>query len=72
MQNIVAFPRAGDGIAWALYISLINSGTLHTIFICVANYTTAAAPEPCAHTLFNNKVRYITYLITLFILFCKV
>ena len=22
-----------------------------------------AAPEPCTHTLFNNKVRYITYFI---------
>lgn len=32
---------AGDGIAYALYISLINSETLHTIFICFANSTTA-------------------------------
>ena len=60
-----SFPRAGDGIAYALCTSLINSGTLQALFISSANYTTAATPEPCTHTSFNNKVRYITYFIVI-------
>ena len=26
-----------------------------------------ASPEPCTHTLFNNKVRYITYFIIIYL-----
>ena len=28
-----------------------------------------ASPKPCTHTLFNNKVRYITYLIIILFLY---
>ena len=62
---------AGDG-PWALCTSLINSGTLHTFFICFANYTTAASPEPCTHTLFNNKVRYLNFIIILFFIIATI
>lgn len=64
--NGLRHDRAGDGIAYALHMSLINSETLQALFISSANYTTAATPEPCTYTLFNNKVRYITYFIIIY------
>ena len=57
---------AGDGIAYALCTSLINSVSLQTFPSRQINSTTVAAPEPCAHTLFYNKVRYINFIIILF------
>lgn len=54
MQNMIAFPQAGDGIAYALCTSLINSETLQALFISSANYTTAATPEPCVLSIFQN------------------
>lgn len=62
--------RAGDGIAWALCTSMINFISLQTLSFRQADSTTAAAPEPCAHTLFNDKVRYINFIIILFLYHC--
>lgn len=55
---MIAFPQAGDGIAYALCTSLINSETLQALFISSANYTTAATPEPCVLSLFQNRFAY--------------
>lgn len=65
IQNMIAFPRAGDG-PYALCTSLINFISLQTLSFRQNDCTTAAAPEPCTHTLFNNKVRYITYFIIIY------
>ena len=61
-----SFPQAGDGIAYALCTSLINSVSLQSLTHRQYDSTTAAAPEPCTHTLFNNEVRYITYFIIIY------
>lgn len=66
IQNMIAFLRAGDGIAYSLCTSMINFISLQTLSFRQANNTTASAPEPCTHTLFNNKVRYITYFIIIY------
>ena len=63
---MIVFPRAGDGIAWALCTSMIKFISLQTLSFRQSDSTTAAAPEPCTHTLFNNKVRYITYFIIIY------
>ena len=63
------FYIAGDGIAYALCVNLIISISLQTLTHRQSDSTTAAAPEPCTHTLFNNKVRYITYFIIILFLY---
>ena len=69
MQNVIVFPRAGDGIASTLCISLINFISLQTLTHRQSDSTTAASPEPCTHSLFNNKVRYIAYFIIILFLY---
>jgi hypothetical protein len=46
---------AGDGIAYALCTSLINSVSLQTFPSRQINSTTAASPEPCVIILFQNR-----------------
>ena len=55
MQNVIVFPRAGDGIAYALCTSMINSVSLQTFPFRLANSTTAASPEPCVIIVFQNR-----------------
>ena len=51
MQNIIAFPRAGDGIAYALCTSLINSISLQTLSFRQSDSTTAGFARTL-HTFF--------------------
>lgn len=59
---------AGDGPS-ALCTSLINFISYRYKLYLFARLTAQrrASPEPCTHTLFNNKVRYMTcFIIILF------
>lgn len=55
IQNMIAFPRAGDGIAYAWCVTLINSISLQTLSHRQSDCTTAASPEPCVIILFQNR-----------------